>query len=216
MIVVSWLANHTPKNEGESCQPLEPTLVGAFRFASRFTAVLPGWAQHVASRRNLIASMRFTRYRPEHRELMLALHRRAIAGFSLGMSQQDDEADLMAIEEVYLRAGGVFLIGFINEQLVAMGGFKRLSDTSAELRRMRIEQELQGRGLGTQLLRELERIAFQTGIRTLCLDTARRRPLTLEFYRKHGYAETGRGFYGEVEIVRFSKTLDDRTCENAA
>jgi GNAT superfamily N-acetyltransferase len=124
------------------------------------------------------------------------------------MSQQEDEADLVAIEQVYLRDGGEFLVGFINERLVAMGGFKRLAGTSAELRRMRIERELQGRGCGTQLLRELERLAFQSGIRTLCLDTARRRPLTLEFYRKHGYQETGRGFYGEVETVQFSKTLD--------
>jgi GNAT superfamily N-acetyltransferase len=124
------------------------------------------------------------------------------------MSQQEDEADLVTIEQVYLRDGGEFLIGFINERLVAMGGFKRLTDTSAELRRMRIERELQGRGYGTQLLRELERLAFQSGIRTLCLETARRRPLTLEFYRKHGYQETGQGFYGEVETVRFSKTLD--------
>ena len=152
--------------------------------------------------------MRLTRYQPEYREPMLALHRSAIVGFTLGMSQQEDEADLVAIEQVYLRDGGEFLVGFINERLVAMGGFKRLAGTSAELRRMRIERELQGRGCGTQLLRELERLAFQSGIRTLCLDTARRRPLTLEFYRKHGYQETGQGFYGEVETVQFSKILD--------
>ncbi len=152
--------------------------------------------------------MRLIRYRPEYRQPMLALHRSAIVGFTLGMSQQEDEADLVAIEQVYLRDGGEFLIGFVNERLVAMGGFKRLTDISAELRRMRIERELQGRGYGTQLLRELERLAFQSGIRTLCLDTARRRPLTLEFYRKHGYQETGQGFYGEVETVQFSKTLD--------
>jgi GNAT superfamily N-acetyltransferase len=154
--------------------------------------------------------MRLIRYQSEHQEPMLALHRSAIAGFTLGMSQQDDEADLMAIEQVYLRDGGEFLIGFIDERLVAMGGFKRLSGTSAELRRMRIEPELQGRGYGTQLLQELERIAFQSGIRTLCLDTARRRPLTLEFYRKHGYQETGQSSYGEIETVQFNKTLDDR------
>ena len=147
---------------------------------------------------------------------MLALHRSAIAGFSLGMSQQEDEADLMAIEQVYLRNGGEFLVGFINEKLVAMGGFKRLSDTSAELRRMRIERELQGKGHGTQLLRELERLAYQSGIRALCLDTARRRPLTLEFYRKHGYQETGQGFYGEVETIQLNKTLDERVCVSAA
>ena len=146
---------------------------------------------------------------------MLALHRSAIEGFTLGMSRQQDEADLMAIAEVYLRGGGEFLLGFIGERLVAMGGFKRLRDGSAELRRMRIARDLQGRGYGTLLLLELERRAFQSGVRTLCLDTAQRRPLTLEFYRKHGYQETGRSFYGAVETVQFSKTLDERTQENS-
>jgi GNAT superfamily N-acetyltransferase len=156
----------------------------------------------------MIASMSLIRYRPEHREPVLALHRSAIVGFTLGMSQQEDEADLMAIEHVYLREGGEFLVGFIDQKLVAMGGFKRLSDASAELRRMRIERELQGRGYGTQLLRELERRGYESGIRTLCLYTAKRRPLTLEFYRRHGYQETGLGLYGAVETVEFSKTLD--------
>jgi GNAT superfamily N-acetyltransferase len=91
----------------------------------------------------------------------------------------------------------------------------RLSDTSAELRRMRIEPEFQGKGYGRQLLRELERLAFQSGIRAVCLDTARRRPLTLEFYRKHGYQETGRGLYGAVETVQFSKALGEEIGERA-
>jgi GNAT superfamily N-acetyltransferase len=159
--------------------------------------------------------MRLIRYRDDYREPMLALHRSALVGIPLGISQQEDEADLVAIEQVYLRDGGEFLLGFLDERLVAMGGFKRLTDTSAELRRMRIERELQGRGYGTELLRELERLAVQSGIRTLGLDAARRRPLTLEFYRKRGYQETGRGFYGEVETVQFSKTLDERGWERA-
>jgi GNAT superfamily N-acetyltransferase len=151
--------------------------------------------------------MRLIRYRDDHREPMIALHRSALAGIPLGMSQQEDEADLMAIEQIYLLGGGEFLLGFIDERLIAMGGFKRLSESIAELKRMRIERELQGKGYGTQLLHELERLAFQSGVRTLRLDAARRRPLTLEFYRKHGYQETGRGFYGEVETVQFNKTL---------
>jgi len=153
--------------------------------------------------------MHLIRYRPEFQAPMLALHRSALEGFVLGMSQQQDEADLVAVEDVYLRGQGEFLLGFIGERLVAMGGFKRLTDDLAELRRMRIARELQGRGYGTHLLRELERRAFESGIRTLCLDAARRRPLTLEFYRKHGYQETGRSFYGVVETVQFKKTLDE-------
>ncbi len=153
--------------------------------------------------------MRLIRYQPEYQEPMLALHRSAIEGFPLGMSQQQDEADLVAVEEVYLRSRGEFLLGFVGERLVAMGGFKRLSDGLAELRRMRIARDLQGRGYGTLMLRELERRAFDSGIRTLCMDTARRRPLTLEFYRKHGYQETGQSFYGAVKTVQFSKALDE-------
>lgn len=159
-------------------------------------------------------SMHLIRYQPEYQEPMLALHRSAIEGFTLGMSQQQDEADLVAVEDVYLRSRGEFPLGFIGEKLIAMGGFKRLSENSAELRRMRIARDLQGRGYGTLMLRELERRAVQSGIRTLCLDTARRRPLTLEFYRKHGYKESGQSFYGAVETVQFSKSLDDRVCEN--
>ncbi len=125
--------------------------------------------------------MRLIRYRAEYQEPVLALHRSAIEGFTLGMTQQQDEGDLVAIADVYLCGGGEFLIGLLGERLIAMGGFKRLSDTLAELRRMRIARDLQGRGYGTLLLRELERRAFQSGIRTVCLEAARRRPLTLKF-----------------------------------
>jgi GNAT superfamily N-acetyltransferase len=153
--------------------------------------------------------VRFIRYCSEYRESMFALHRDAIAGFALGIGQGEEEADLMAVERVYLGSGGEFLLGLLNDKLAAMGGFRRLSDTSAELRRMRIKRELRGRGYGTQLLRELERIAFHSGIRTLCLETACQRPLTLAFYRQHRYQETGCGLYGQVETVHFSKVLTE-------
>ncbi len=76
---------------------------------------------------------------------------------------------------------------------------------------MRIARELQGQGYGTVLLRELERRAWQAGVVKLCLEAAKRRPLTLEFYQKHGYQESGHGHYGAIETVRFTKTLSWRT-----
>ncbi|HOY58976.1 MAG TPA: hypothetical protein PK640_12705, partial [Verrucomicrobiota bacterium] len=69
--------------------------------------------------------------------------------------------------------------------------------------------DLQGRGYDTLLLRELERRAFRSGMRTLRLEAARRRPLTLEFYRKHAYRESGQSAYGAVETIRFDKTLEE-------
>jgi GNAT superfamily N-acetyltransferase len=154
--------------------------------------------------------MRLIRYLPAYQAPMLELRRSAIEGFVLGMTQLQDEADLVDVENVYLRNGGEFLLGFLDDTLIAMGGFKRLSESLAELRRMRISRDLQGHGYGTLLLQELEQRAIQAQIRTLCLDTAKRRPQTLEFYRKRGYQEIGKGFYGAVETVQFSKNLEGR------
>jgi len=165
--------------------------------------------------------MQLVSYQPEYLESILELHRSAKVDLTIsisredeevdltiGISQEDEEADLRAIEQVYLQSSGEFLIGLLDGVVIVMGGFQRLSENSAELRRMRIRKDLQDRGYGSQLLRELEREAFQSGIRTLSFQTARARPLTLEFYRKHGYQETGQGFYGKVETVHFSKTLE--------
>ena len=153
-------------------------------------------------------SIDFVQYQPEHLEQIIELHRSAKVGFEVGMSDKDEEVDLMAIEKIYLQNGGEFLVGLLDGEVMAMGGFQRLSADSAELRRMRIRRDLQNQGYGSQLLKELERLASQSGISTFRFETARVRPLTLEFYRKHGYEETGRGFYGKVETVHFHKSIE--------
>lgn len=157
--------------------------------------------------------MKLVRYLPEHLEPMLALHRSARLGLEklgldIGISEHDEEADLKAIERIYFQNGGEFLIGLLDGVVIAMGGFQRLSGDSAQLRRMRIRTDLQDQGYGSQLLRELEETAFQRGIHKLSFETARARPLTLEFYHKHGYRETGTGFYGNIETLHFAKSLD--------
>jgi GNAT superfamily N-acetyltransferase len=128
--------------------------------------------------------------------------------FVVGMSAAEEEADLRDIDAAYLRNGGEFLVGLLNGQVVAMGGFRLLSGNTAELKRMRVRSDLQGQGYGTQLLHELERLASARHIQTLCLETAKARPLTLRFYRQHGYQESGEGLYGQVVTVRFTKHID--------
>jgi GNAT superfamily N-acetyltransferase len=160
-------------------------------------------------------SLQFTRYRPDYLEQILALHRSIVSeltaniGFPIGISQDEEEADLRTIEQTYLQNGGEFLVGLLEGEIIAMGGFRRLSDTSAELRRMRIRKDFQDKGCGSKLLKELENRAMESGIRMLSFETARARSLTLKFYHKHNYRETGHGYYGKVETVYFSKTLEE-------
>ena len=153
-------------------------------------------------------TLRLVRFQPEYQEAILALHRSAMSRFTVGIDAAEEEADLHDIETAYPRDGGEFLVGLLNGQVVAMGGFRRLSGDTAELKRMRVRSDLQGRGYGTQLLHELERLAVARHIQTLCLETAKARPLTLQFYRKHGYQESGEGLYGQVVTVRFTKRTD--------
>ncbi|MEO5717407.1 MAG: GNAT family N-acetyltransferase [Chthoniobacterales bacterium] len=154
--------------------------------------------------------MELIRFAPEYQNSILTLHRKAMSGFTTGMGQHEEEADLTAIEQVYFR-DGEFLVGLIDGKVVAMGGFKQKSPTTAELKRIRIEPELQGKGYGTQLLQELERRAAERGFSTLWLETARARSRTLAFYDRHGYKQVGDGSYGAVEVVAYSKQLDSET-----
>ena len=155
-------------------------------------------------------TLRLVRFQGEHQEAILTLHRSAMSRFTVGISVAEEEADVRDIDGAYLRDGGEFPVGLLNGQVVAMGGFRRLSGDTAELKRMRVRTDLQGRGYGTQLLHELEQLALARHIQTLSLETAKARPLTLQFYRKHGYEEAGEGLYGQVVTVRFTKQIDCR------
>ena len=108
-------------------------------------------------------SMELVQYLPKYFESMLTLHRSeknnitAKLGIDVGIADDKEEVDLWALENTYIQSGGDFLIGLLDSSVIAMGGFQWLSSDSAELRRMRIQTDLQGQGYGSQLLNELQR-----------------------------------------------------------
>src|ERR1700693_88844 len=95
------------------------------------------------------------RYTSADREAVEYLHVHAIeqAGAYLGRGPWDD--DVYAIEETYLNNQGEFLIGEQDGLFVAMGALKRTSPERAEIKRMRVHPEYQGRGYGQRILEEL-------------------------------------------------------------
>lgn len=153
--------------------------------------------------------MEFQRYSKDHQEALIRLHRSALVGISHGYSQEKEESDIRSIDSEYIMNGGEFLIGFMEGQLVAMGGFRIIGDGVAELKRMRIAPELQGQGIGSALLDRLEELAREKKLRKLVLDTAASRQKTLSFYRRHGYVLLGKGMYGTQATVCFEKVLEE-------
>src|SRR5947209_20539776 len=115
---------------------------------------------------------RLRRYTSADQEAVEHLHVFALeqTGVYLGRGPWDD--DVYAIEEVYLKNQGEFLIGECDGLFVAMGALRRTSPERAEIKRMRVHPEYQGRGYGQLILDELEARARALGYQTLHLDTS--------------------------------------------
>jgi ribosomal protein S18 acetylase RimI-like enzyme len=148
------------------------------------------------------------RYIPADREAVEYLHVHAIqqAGAYLGRGPWDD--DVYAIEEAYLNNQGEFLIGTWDGLFVAMGALHRTSSARAEIKRMRIHPNYQGRGLGQIIYNELEARARALGYKILHLDTSIVQIPAQKLYEKNGFREVGRDIYQGLEVILYEKQLE--------
>jgi GNAT superfamily N-acetyltransferase len=85
--------------------------------------------------------------------------------------------------------GGLFLVAYMDDQPVGCGGIKRLSDTTAELKRLYVAPHARNRGLAHSLVAALEDGARHAGYRVVRLDTGANQPAALELFRSAGYRE---------------------------
>ncbi len=147
------------------------------------------------------------RYTSADQEAVEHLHVSAIqeTGAYLGRGPWDD--DVYAIEETYLKHQGEFLIGECDGLFVAMGALKRSNPERAEIKRMRVYREYQGRGYGQIILEELEARARALGYQILHLDTSILQLPAQRLYEKNGFREVGRDQYQQLEVILYEKHL---------
>ncbi|HLI07114.1 MAG TPA: GNAT family N-acetyltransferase [Ktedonobacteraceae bacterium] len=149
------------------------------------------------------------RYTPADQEAVEYLHVSVIrqAGAYLGRGPWDD--DVYAIEETYLNNQGEFLIGEWDGVFVAMGALRRTGPQRAEIKRMRVHPDYQGRGLGQIILSELEARARAMGYKTLHLDTSILQIPAQKLYEKNGFREVGRDNYHGLAVILYEKKLEE-------
>lgn len=117
------------------------------------------------------------------------------------------DKDFSDIEGIYLK-DGEFLVGELDGKIVAMGAFKKIDETTAELKRMRVHPDFQRKGFGQQILEHLEKRAKEKGFKKMVLDTSERWHKARNFYQKNGYKEKGRNnLDGRYNAVYFEKDL---------
>jgi GNAT superfamily N-acetyltransferase len=85
--------------------------------------------------------------------------------------------------------GGVYLVGYDGADAVAGGGFRRLDEGVAEIKRMYVRPWARSRGLARSLLAALEEAAVQLGYTVARLDTGPKQTHGLALYRSAGYVD---------------------------
>ena len=135
------------------------------------------------------------------------LHNEALLSTSAHLGNGPWDEDLRNIEKTYLETGGEFLVGTVGNEIVTMGALKKISENTAEIKRMRVKPAFQGRGFGREMLMKLESVASQRGLYRILLDTSTLQSAAISLYRKHGYKEIGRGKIRDLDILYFEKYL---------
>ncbi len=150
--------------------------------------------------------MELRRYQATDFESVWRLHHVGLEqmGVDLGDGPWDD--DLRNIEGAY--RDGEFLVGLIEGRVVAMGGIRRTSETVGEVRRIRIDPQFQGRGLGKSMMRSLEARARRAGFCRLTLDTTAKQEPARRLFEKCGFRESGMTESPDgSEIILYEKDL---------
>ncbi|HEV7203189.1 MAG TPA: GNAT family N-acetyltransferase [Jatrophihabitans sp.] len=98
----------------------------------------------------------------------------------------------------FVPPNGLLLVGLVDGEPVAMGGWRRMSDTVAEIKRMYVSKPARRRGYSRRMLAEIERRAAAAGIAELILNTGPEQPEAVALYEQSGYTVIpGFGHYAD-------------------
>jgi ribosomal protein S18 acetylase RimI-like enzyme len=151
---------------------------------------------------------RIRRYRWSDLDAVASLHHICLAQVGLvpgdGVYYDDD---FPRIHEIYLTAGGEFLVGEVGGRVVAMGGLRRIDERTAEMCRLRVHPEFQRRGFGGRVLRALERRAAELGYHAVRGDTTLNQQAAILLYQREGWREISREVVGGLVVVYGEKEL---------
>ena len=152
--------------------------------------------------------MKIRRYKKSDLMEVITLHILALKSADAYVSSGKWDDDMKNIKNVYLKNGD-FIIGLLNNKIVAMGAIRKISKTKAEIKRMRVHQKYQRKGFGQKIYDELEKRAIQLGFKKLQLDTTNKQLAAQKFYQKNGYKEFKRKYFKNIgfEMIYYEKII---------
>jgi len=89
---------------------------------------------------------------------------------------------------------------------IGVGRAHFISEGEAQIRSISVEQEWEGKGIGSIVLKELEKIVSEKGARRIIIHA---RNSAIEYYKKNGYNEVEPSYklFGEIEHTLVEKKI---------
>jgi putative acetyltransferase len=118
--------------------------------------------------------------------------RRLIASLDAGLAELYPPEQRFGpnLKAEHLEGGqGVFLVARDDGRAVGCGAIRLLDPTTAEAKRMYVEPDQRGKGIGRAVLAGLVAAAKQRGVRRLVLETGIHQHEALSLYRRAGFAQ---------------------------
>jgi ribosomal protein S18 acetylase RimI-like enzyme len=149
--------------------------------------------------------MHIRQYCSDDKEAVWLLHNLALEGTGAHAGNGSWDQDLHDIPSTYISTGGGFLVGVLDYRLIAMGAIMLSDSKTAEIKRMRVHPDYQGRGCGNQILHALEELAAALGYRKLILETTSVQKVAQSLYEKNGYQIIHERDEDGFHILRYGK-----------
>jgi ribosomal protein S18 acetylase RimI-like enzyme len=110
------------------------------------------------------------------------------------------DGDYDDIENIYINHRGDFLVGIVDDEVVVTGAVKYLTNTCAEIKRIRVKPDCQRKGHGEAMLKRLIERARELGYKKLRIDTMTTNTRAQQLFIKAGFIFSHQGKIGDYPV----------------
>lgn len=147
------------------------------------------------------------RYQARDHEQVMELHKEALVAVGAYTGEGSWDNDLIRIKTSYGIGRGALLVAELQGRIIAMGAFRRIDDSTAEIKRMRTLPALQGRGIGSILLGKLLDLIEQEKYTRVILETSTRQLAAQRLYTRSGFKPFQRQVIRGLSCVWYEKFI---------
>jgi putative acetyltransferase len=141
----------------------------------------------------------------------VSLFKAYAAGLQIDLSFQQFEKELQAVKTMYCLPFGGIILCKEGQTFIGCVAVRKMTTTVAEMKRMYVLPQWQGKGIGNELLIQAIDLAEKCGYHYARLDTLNSMHAAMNLYRKNGFRQIEAYYNNPIPTaVYFEKQLNLR------